>query len=365
MRAAPRDEFSKGNEWRIYDYVTRHFIGTLHDDCVYLEKAMQFDINRHRFTYTWHEVVDRGFTFAMPWKFKALGLNELEWKMPQLRDGDAVSVSHVDVRTEHTKPPDYLQESELIALMDKHRIGTDASIPQHIKNICDRHYVDVCGPSGEDGTKGALIPQRPNFGNQRGGRGGGKDGGQQRASSRHMVPRAFGLAFFSCFEELDRELCDPPIRAYMEQQCGKIATREVDKNEVVTSNLKLFLEKFLAFRSGLSKVDRFFAPKNMQLQGGGTANGYYDGGGGGGGNQQRGGGRGGGGGGGGGGGRGGDYEDDIGAGYSSFEKKVLSPDGRHINTSYKPIKIGQYDVHLDRYVRAYVCVCARACVNNT
>ena len=27
MRAAPRDEFSKGNEWKIYDYVTRHFIG--------------------------------------------------------------------------------------------------------------------------------------------------------------------------------------------------------------------------------------------------------------------------------------------------------------------------------------------------
>lgn len=26
MRAAPRDEFSKGNEWKIYDYVTRHFI---------------------------------------------------------------------------------------------------------------------------------------------------------------------------------------------------------------------------------------------------------------------------------------------------------------------------------------------------
>ena len=103
MRAAPRDEFSKGNEWRIYDYVTRHFIGTLHDDMVYLEKTMQFQINGYRFSYTWHEVVDRGFTFAMPWKFKALQLNELEWKMPALRDGDSVAVSHLEVRTEHTR----------------------------------------------------------------------------------------------------------------------------------------------------------------------------------------------------------------------------------------------------------------------
>jgi hypothetical protein len=35
-----------------------------------------------------------------------------------------------------------------------------------------------------------------------------------------MVPRPFGLAFLSCFEELDRELCEPQIRAYMEQQVG-------------------------------------------------------------------------------------------------------------------------------------------------
>ena len=98
--------------------------------------------------------------------------------------------------------------------MDQHGIGTDASIPQHIKNVCDRHYVDVCGPTGEDGSRGQVIkvfrgkPQR----------GGGQHQGQQRPQSRHMVPRGLGLAFLSCFEELDRELCEPKIRAYMEQQ---------------------------------------------------------------------------------------------------------------------------------------------------
>ena len=99
-------------------------------------------------------------------------------------------------------------------MMDQHGIGTDASIPQHIKNVCDRHYVDVCGPTGEDGSRGRVIrvfrgkPQR----------GGGQAQGQQRPQSRHMVPRGLGLAFLSCFEELDRELCEPKIRAYMEEQ---------------------------------------------------------------------------------------------------------------------------------------------------
>ena len=89
-----------------------------------------------------------------------MNLNEVNLPSRQLVEGSQVAVTRVHTETEYTRPPDYLQESELIALMDQHGIGTDASIPQHIKNVCDRHYVDVCGPMGEDGSRGpGQAPQ--------------------------------------------------------------------------------------------------------------------------------------------------------------------------------------------------------------
>ena len=89
-----------------------------------------------------------------PWKLRSMGLNENRLNAGQLREGARVSIRNFDTVTEYTKAPDYLQvplyycatttmsnlqnvssldksqESELIALMDEHGIGTDASIPQ-------------------------------------------------------------------------------------------------------------------------------------------------------------------------------------------------------------------------------------------
>lgn len=89
-----------------------------------------------------------GFTLIMPW---------LAMKDEYISDFEAVKtcpVTDILCQEGQTSPPDYLTESELIELMEKNGIGTDASIPVHIKNIAERNYVHV------DTRSRTLVPTR-------------------------------------------------------------------------------------------------------------------------------------------------------------------------------------------------------------
>lgn len=272
-----------GSGWRLYDYVARNFIASLMPPLRYKEHVCTLCVgtsNTHTFTYTWHTVVDEGWTAVMPWRLADLSLNT---QMGDLRfkSGDGAEICSSELTDGVTEPPPYLKEYELIDAMDKNGIGTDASISTHVKNICDRRYVTVCDSEGrpvpldgQDKEKGDGIQ-----GSGRAGRSVGHGRGANRAANlrgrdcrqdsesaaisggtgRFMVPTPLGIALCQAFDQCDDSLVKPELRASMEQQVAQIAVGADTKDIVLERNLRVFHDKYIAFVSPAT-FDRMVRP---------------------------------------------------------------------------------------------------------
>jgi DNA topoisomerase IA len=127
------------DSWRLYDYIARHFIGSVSPDCRFTKTRAAFSLGGERFHCSGRATVAPGFTAIMPW------LAVSDEGLPTFVVAENCQVVGVELHQGRTSPPDYLTESELIGLMEKHGIGTDASIPVHINNICERNYAQVNG----------------------------------------------------------------------------------------------------------------------------------------------------------------------------------------------------------------------------
>jgi DNA topoisomerase-3 len=60
-----------------------------------------------------------------------------------MKQGETVELVEARMKEGQTSPPNYLTESDLIGMMEKLGIGTDASMAVHINNICERRYVQI------------------------------------------------------------------------------------------------------------------------------------------------------------------------------------------------------------------------------
>jgi DNA topoisomerase-3 len=103
-------------------------------------------VGNEKFSMNGVTPLESGYTSVFTWQ--AL---EREETVPDLKEGDELPITESKMVEKETSPPEHLTESELITLMERHGIGTDASIPVHINNICLRNYVTI-------GSGRKLIP---------------------------------------------------------------------------------------------------------------------------------------------------------------------------------------------------------------
>ncbi|KAJ8922656.1 hypothetical protein NQ315_007688 [Exocentrus adspersus] len=228
MKAASRNELD-GDAWKLYDYITRHFIGTLARDCKYLTTTATLIINGETFTVSGKTLLDPGFTTVMTWH--AFGKNEI---VPNLQENEVVPIRDAKLTEHQTSPPDYLTEAELITLMEKHGIGTDASIPVHINNICQRNYVTVI-------------------------------------SGRKLKPTTLGIVLVHGYQKIDEELVLPTMRSAVEEQLNLIALGKANFNAVLKHTVDIFKLKFQYFVKNIDGMDQLFEVSFSPLSASGKA----------------------------------------------------------------------------------------------
>jgi DNA topoisomerase-3 len=215
-----------------------------------------------------------GFAGACSWILRDIGAqkeNDTSNSFVIFKENMTMSIVNIELEKCYTKPPPFLQEHELIELMDEKSIGTDASMATHVNNIVDRGYVVLCDETGTPLRQ--SRPPRP---------------GQTRAPrqvGRYMVPTPLGISLMELFEKATGQVTDgnqattiasleaektndssvalltrPAIRAQMEAQVKQIATGLLDKDKCLDHNLRWFRSRYEQLVGSLSKrdhLDRF------------------------------------------------------------------------------------------------------------
>ena len=156
----------------MYEFITRRFLACCSKDAEGHETNVEVVVNGEEFSATgkrfilsfqnislWHKqkltcgptglvILARNYLEVYPydkWTTKLL---------PSFTVGEVFMPTICELREGATTAPSLLTEADLVGLMDRNGIGTDATIAQHIETIIKREYVM---PRMEGGTK-YLVP---------------------------------------------------------------------------------------------------------------------------------------------------------------------------------------------------------------
>lgn len=200
---------------RVYELISRHFLACCSERAVGSEKVVRIDIAGEKFTSRGTTVKMRNWLDVYPYsKWNQAGL------MPDFNEGDTFS-PEVGLRDGSTRPPERLKETDLIALMEQHGIGTDATMAQHIDTTLKRGYA-----TREEG-------------------------------SMQFMPTPLGEALVYAYKGMGLDaLWQPLLRAEAEMLVSNIAAGRTTRQEVVRVSVDKSRQQFLKALPQLSVLER-------------------------------------------------------------------------------------------------------------
>lgn len=210
----------QGEERKIYDYVARRFLGSISKNAVGEEWEVVIKIGREDFKIIGLKIMQRNyleiFTYEK-WNERRIGVYKKDEKVKLVDSNNTVKSNGSDQSKTHTgalnptkgvtTAPNYITEPELISLMDKNGIGTDATIAEHIHKILSRNYVYKTGT--------------------------------------YFIATGLGYGLICGYEEIGLEnFTKPLLRSELEKNLKKICENKIQKDPVVAQEIETYIKYY-------------------------------------------------------------------------------------------------------------------------
>ncbi|XP_019397469.1 PREDICTED: DNA topoisomerase 3-alpha [Crocodylus porosus] len=203
----------QGNEQRLYELIVRHFLACCSQDAKGQETTVEIDIANERFIAQGLMILARNYLDVYPydkWSDKVI---------PVYERGSRFQPTTVEMVDGETSPPQLLTEADLIALMDKHGIGTDATHAEHIETIKARMYV-------------GLTPEQ------------------------RFLPGHLGMGLVEGYDSMGYEMSKPNLRAELEADLKLICEGKKDKSVVLRQQIEKYKQVFIEAVAKANKLDQ-------------------------------------------------------------------------------------------------------------
>ncbi|XP_059991608.1 DNA topoisomerase 3-alpha isoform X5 [Lagenorhynchus albirostris] len=202
----------QGDEQRLYELIVRHFLACCSQDAQGQETTVEIDIAQERFVAHGLVILARNYLDVYPydrWSEKTL---------PVYSRGSCFQPSTVEMVDGETSPPQLLTEADLIALMEKHGIGTDATHAEHIETIKARMYV-------------GLTPDK------------------------RFLPGHLGMGLVEGYDSMGYEMSKPDLRAELEADLKLICEGKKDKLVVLQQQVQKYKQVFIEAMAKAQRLD--------------------------------------------------------------------------------------------------------------
>ncbi|CAJ0915088.1 unnamed protein product [Ranitomeya imitator] len=176
------------------------------------ETTVEIDIAAERFFAHGLMIIARNYLDVYPydkWNTKIIPVYEM---------GSRFQPTTVEMVDGETSPPQLLTEADLISLMEKHGIGTDATHAEHIETIKSRMYV-------------GLTPEQ------------------------RFLPGELGMGLVEGYDSMGFEMSKPNLRAELEADLKLVCEGKKDKFTVLRQQVEKYKQVFIEAVAKATKLD--------------------------------------------------------------------------------------------------------------